>query len=791
MVILRALDKKLLRDFRRLWAQGIAIAMVLGAGVAVMLMSVGMSGALDETRAAYYERNRFADVFANVNRAPLSLLPEIIAIDGVWTAEARVEFFAVLDIPGRTRSATGHIISLPATGDEPRLNVPLLRSGTWPDPQAADEIVVNEPFAEANGFLPGDTITANLNGRKRLLRITGTALSPEFIYTIGPGALMPDNESFGIIWMPDRAASAAIDAIGAFTQVSLKLDPNAEREAVIEQLEYTLQPYGESGAYGREDQTSNAFIDAEIEQLRTMAYILPPVFLGITVFLVNMVMVRIVQLERAEVGLLKALGYSDSSIALHYVMLGALIAVLGVAIGWALGSWLAQAMALLYAQYFSFPFLIFSLSKKAYAVAGALGLLAATGGAVKAALGAARLPPAVAMAPPAPPMFRRGVADMAFRAVHLSQPTMMILRSLTRWPVRSALTALGLAMATAILVASNFFKDSLDLVIDSAFHQSNRQDAMLIFTEEVPESALAAVSRLPGVMQTEGHLYLSARLHNGHYMRQTPIEARRPGTDLARIVGADTKAIDAPAGGIVLSERLALALHVAPGDMVEVEFLGDRPETHFLPVTETIPQYFGLGAYMDLETVAALFRERPPINIANLTLDEARTEDFHAALKDMPRLAGTIMMTDNRQSFQETISQNVLIMNTVYAVLGLIITVGVAYNGARIQLSERARELASLRILGFTRGEVSYVLMGETLLLAVMAQPLGWWIGHGVASLMTSGFESDLYAVPLVLKTSTYAYASLLTLGAALAAALVVRRRIDRLDLVQVLKTRE
>lgn len=788
---MRALDLKLLRDFRRLRTQGIAIALVLGCGVAVILMSIGMSGALEGTRAAYYERNRFAEVFAEVRRAPLSLLPEIRAIPGVWAAEGRIDAYAVLGIEGRTRSATGRIISLPADGTAPLLNVPILRTGDWPDPGDTDRVVVNEPFAKANGFRVGDSFTANLNGRKRHLTITGTALSPEFIYTIGPGALMPDNAHFGILWMPERAVAAAFGQSGAFTQVSLKLEPGQDRAAVIDALETILEPYGSNGAYGRDDQVSDAFIDAEIKQLRTIAWVLPPVFLGITVFLVNMVIGRIVMLERAEIGLLKALGYAKSAIALHYILLAALVAVLGVVIGWGLGAWLARAMARLYAQYFDFPFLIQSLSLPTYAAAGALGLAAASIGALRSALGAAALPPAVAMAPPPPPRFTRGAPDRLLALLRLSQPTLMILRSLGRWPVRSALTTLGMALATAVLTASMFFPDSLDKIIDSAFNQSNRQDAMLLFSDDMPESALAAVARLPGVMQTEGHAYLAARLRHGQHMRQTPVEARRPGSDLSRVVDGEGRVIELSRDGILLSERLALALDVRAGELIEVEFLGQGGERHAVAVAGTVTQFFGLGAYMDLDTVSALLRQSPRLTTANVLIDPAATEDFHTAVKDIPRLAGTIMMQENRRSFEDTISQNVLVMTTIYAILGTVITVGVAYNGTRIQLSERARELASLRILGFSRAEVSYVLMGETMLLALLAQPVGWLIGYELARIMTDSFASDLYSVPLIVTPSTFAFASLVTLAAALGAALAVRRRIDRLDLVAVLKTRE
>ena len=177
---MRALEKKLFRDFLRLWAQGLAIALVLACGVSIFLMSFGMFGALSNTRDAYYERNRFADVFATLRRAPKSLETEIAAIEGVLAVETRVTGNAILDLPGRLESAVGQFISLPMAG-EPRLNLPLLRSGRLPDHASSDEAMVNEPFAQANGYVPGDIIYANLNGQKRRLTITGTALTPEYI----------------------------------------------------------------------------------------------------------------------------------------------------------------------------------------------------------------------------------------------------------------------------------------------------------------------------------------------------------------------------------------------------------------------------------------------------------------------------------------------------------------------------------------------------------------------------------------------------------------------------------
>lgn len=785
---MHAIDRKLLRDFRRLWAQALAIAVVLACGVAILITSFGMYRALDETRDAYYERNRFADVFADARRAPMRLVQQIEEIPGVQSVEARVTGTVILDIPGQVETVVGSIRSLPQIG-EPRLNVPLLRTGRLPT--ETGEVAVNEPFALANGFILGDQFDANLNGRKQTLTITGTLLSPEFIYTLGPGALMPNNLTFGILWMPRSAAEAAFDMVGAFNEISLAVGARTRLEPVLDALDDLLDPYGGLGAIGRKDQLSNAFIDAEITQLRSMAFILPPVFFGISAFLVAMVMGRIIALERSEIGLLKALGYSDVEICVHYLLLAGLIAVVGILIGWAAGTWLARGLAELYAGYFDFPFLIFHVSLWVYGASAVLALLTTALGASRSALRAARLAPAIAMQPPTPVRFRQTVIDRVMAAARLSQPTIMILRSLTRWPGRSALTSLGLALAVSAVMTSSFMADSLDEIIELAFYQSNRQHAMLIFAEDVPLSALQDVARLPAVRQVEGQQYHAAMLRNEHYEKRVAIEARLPGPDLSRVVVDGGTVLDAPPGGIVLSRRLANQMHVSPGDSLEVEFLSGRQGTYELTVSTLVDQYFGLGAYMDLGYLNQLFRQSPRISVANVTLDDAQIDDLHAAITDIPELTGTVMMTQTRRSFRETIRQNVIVMNTIYMIIAVLITIGVAYNGARVQLSERARELASLRILGFSRGQVSYILVGETMLLALLAQPLGWALGRLSTGAMVNAFSSDLYALPLILKPATFSTASLVVLAAALGSVLLVRRRLDRLDLVAVMKTRE
>src|SRR5262245_26739023 len=336
---MRALDLKLLRDFRRLWAQALAIALVVAGGCATRIMAVGAARSLDETRLAYYERNQFADIFAIVRRAPKSLVPRIAEIPGVAAVEVRIAKLALLDIPSFREPATGQFISVPDSG-EPRLNRPYLRSGRMPEPGAIDDVAVNESFAKAHRLEQGSRLSAILNGRKRELIVVGIALSPEFIYAIGPGDIMPDDRRFGILWMSEKALANVYDLDGAFSSLAVKLLRDASEREVIKQLDALLDRYGSRAAYGRRDQTSHAFLDHELDMLNNMSRTLPPIFLLVAAFLVNVTLSRFVALEREQIGLLKALGYRSTAVAWHYIKFVVLIVATGVVIGTAAGTWL-------------------------------------------------------------------------------------------------------------------------------------------------------------------------------------------------------------------------------------------------------------------------------------------------------------------------------------------------------------------------------------------------------------------------------------------------------------------
>lgn len=787
---MRALDRKLLRDLRRIWAQSLAIAMVLACGVSILVVAYGTTHTLTETRAAYYERNRFADIFSALTRAPEALAREISQIDGVALVEPRIAGQVVLDMEGMTEPGMARVISLPPDR-EVRLNLPLIRQGRLPDPLRPEEVAVSEPFAQAHGLQPGDTFRAIMGGQLRELRVSGMVLSPEYIYTIGPASLFPDDRRFGIFWMGSSAAASAFDMDGAFNEVTLGLTRGASEQAVIAALDRLLAPYGGSGAHGRDMQVSHMFLQQELDQLDTMAVLMPPVFFIVSAFLVNMVLGRLIALERQQIGLLKAVGYTTREIATHYMMLSIGIGVAGVLIGWGFGTYLNDILANLYAQYFRFPYLIYVPSPQAFVVSGALAIATVVLGAARAIRNTVRLRPAVAMSPPAPPKFTQGFTDRLGRGLRLRQTSMMILRSITRWPGRAAVTLLGVAASVTVLVGSFFFFDAIEVMIDETFTLSNRQQVTLTLAQPRPLAAIDDARSLPGVLQAEGAYALPVRLSVGPQEKLLPLVARGSEATLSRALDSDGQPIAIPPEGVVMPELLANSLGVAVGDMVSVELLIPPRETHQLPVTAVSRQSMGEELYMNDAALFRLLRQAPQVNQLNLLVDTAALSELYAQVKRTPAVSGVMLFSDVRAQFQAELDESLLAVVFIYSTLGILITVGVVYNAARIQLSERSHELASLRVLGFSRGEVAFVLVGEIMLLAILALPLGWVLGYGFAMLTTTGMSTETINIPLVVSRQTYAWATLIAFVSALASVLVVRRRLDRVEIATALKQKE
>ncbi|MFW5660735.1 MAG: ABC transporter permease [Oceanicaulis sp.] len=788
--MISVLDRKLWRDFRTLRGQALAIALVIAGGVAVHLVMGGMLASLDETRAAYYERTRFADIWAPAVRAPQALIEDVREIEGVAAAETRVTAPVLFDMPGMAEPATGTIHSLPR-GRPPGVNDIYLSAGSRPSPDRPGDVVVLQSFADAHGLGVGDTIRATIRGRQETLSISGLALSPEYVYAIAPGQLVPEARLFGVLWMDRQALETAAEQKGAFNEVVVRLSRGADPAPVRAALDRILEPYGGSGAYTRREQISDSFLSSEINQLQTMGDVLPPVFLAVAAFLVNIVISRLIAVERAQIGLMKAFGYASREVAVHYLKLVGLIAALGLAIGFALGIWLGREMAVLYTQFYDFPFLIFAATPGVWA-SGVLVTLAAVGfGAAWSVSRAARLVPAVAMRAPPPPDYSRGLGAAAGGLRALDQQTRMIVRQLLRWPVRATLTVVGIAASAMTLVASLYFNDAMDVMIASYFDVSNRHDMAVFFVEARSMSAFYELAGREGVIEAEPFRQAGARLQFQNREVIAPLTGAPEDARLARMIASDGSTVAPPPGGLVLSRDLADRLGAAPGDVVHAQITeGERPLLA-LPITATPRVLIGSGAQMRLDDLNAALGQSRSVSGGYLRVDPEAAERIYLELKDAPLVGAVQLHRLAKTNFQALIQRSMGSTIFVYSIFAGMIALGVVYNAIRVSLAERERELASLRVLGFSKADVSYLLLGEAALLMLIAVPLGLIGGTGMAWIMGRAMESDFFRLPFVITPYTYGYSALLLFVIAAASALVVRRRLDRLDLVSALKNRE
>jgi putative ABC transport system permease protein len=787
----KALDRKLLRDLRLMWSQGLTIALVVASGVGGFITSLSAVDSLARARDDFYAQARFADVFASLRRAPNAVAAQLLALPGVADVQTTTEMGVRIDLPGQPDPIVGHLIGIdPRQGL--RMNRVSVRAGGGLPLEAPPDdslpVLISEAFAQAHGLKPGARIGALMNGRHRSLVMVGAALSPEYIFAGLWG--MPDQRGFGVFWVDRRLLSAASDMEGAFNHVAIKLAPGADERAVVDALAARLKPYGALPAIGREHQASHLMLDNEIKEQRVLGTVLPAIFFGVAAFLLNVVVSRLVATQREQIAAMKALGYANRDVALHYLKLVMLIVLVGLLLGIGLGKLLGTLLTGLYADFFRFPRFEHRIAPGLLAVGAALTVATAVLGTLNAVVAVVRLAPAEAMRPPAPGRYRPTLLERLGIA-GLAPALRMILRNMERRPWRTTLSISGVAAAVAIVIMGNFFRDAIEVIIDRQFNLSLRSDVTVWATDPVPERARLELARLPGVTAVESTRFVEVVLVNGQHCERTLVRGYPAAPRLYRIIDADARETRPDGTGLVLTDRLADKLRLRQGDWVRVEVLEGRMRAFDARIDRTVKEMMGLNAYMERRALNRALGEDDVSTGFVLGLERGAEPALLRATQGLPRVAGAFSKATMLRNMEELSARNVRIMSTILTLFACVIAVGVVYNNARIALAERGWELASLRVLGFTRAEVSWLLLGELGLGIAVALPLGMLLGWALVKGVAGLLASDQFFFPVLILPRTYGWAAVTVLAAAVASALIVRRRIDRLDIVSALKTRE
>lgn len=751
-------------------------------------MSLASLESLRLTRDNFYRDYHFAELFSELKRAPEELAAVIAARDGVQTLETRVVAAATLVVPGFADPVSSLLVSLP-DGRNSELNRLFLRQGRLPAPYRA-EAVVSDAFAEAHGLQPGDTLRAVLNGRLQELTVSGIGGSPEHIYQLKPGDLFPDNLRYGILWLNRSQLAAAYDLEGAFNSLSLTLTAAGSAAELIATLDRLLAPYGGMGAVAREDQLSHAYLEAEFDQLATMARLFPTIFLAVAAFLLNVVLARLIATQREQIAILKAFGYDDWAVGRHYGQLVLLLCAGGLALGIVGGYLLGEGLAVIYADYFRFPSLDYHLSGKVIAIGVLVTLAAALLGTFSAVRRVVLRPPAEAMRPEPPGDYRPTLLERLGWQQKISLPTRMILRHLERRPLKALLTIAGIAMTCAILMVGNLY-EAVDYVLKVQFGLAQRYDLALTLHEPAPRRLLYDLQALEGVSLAEGRRTVPVRLRHQHRTFRTALHGLEADAGLSRVLDQRLRVLELPVTGVFLTDYLAEMLRLKPGDLVTVETLSGRRQVLELPVSGLVTEYVGVAAYMELAALNRVLGDGEVIDGAYLAVAPEYSDQVAARLAASPRVAGVGHRLAAIESYREAMDETMLAFTFISTLLAASIAFGVVYNSARIALSERGRELASLRVLGLTRRETETILLGELALLTILAIPLGWLLGTGFCWYLAAGLRSELYRIPLVLTPVTFAFAALVVALAAVVSSLLVRRNLRRVNLVEALKARD
>ena len=514
----------------------------------------------------------------------------------------------------------------------------------------------------------------------------------------------------------------------------------------------------------------------------------PVIFLSVAAFLINVVMTRQVATQRVQIGMLKAVGYGNGEISRHYLKMVLLVVLVGSIVGIAAGVWLGVGMTNMYAEFFHFPVLKFSFSAEVMIFSVLFCTLAAVVGTLIAIRQAAKLPPAEAMRPESPLQFRRTLLERMGLEKYFSPLFRIVIRHVERRPVRALFSTLGVGLSMSILIFALFMEDSITYLMEVQFDMAQRQDLSLGFTTPREISALEEIRLMPGVLKVEPLRTVAVLLKSGHYAKRSSIMGLRPVPDLHRILDRDLNAAQVPVQGLALSSKLAEVLHVKKGDLVIAEVLEDRRPTLKIRVTEIVEEFIGLSAFMNIDQLNRHLNEGPMITGVSIMVDPLWNGPLYQKIKEIPAIASMTILSKAREIFRDIMGENLLKMVAINVVFASLISFGVIYNTPRISLSERGRELASLRVLGLTRGEVAYILFGEMTIIILMAIPVGLLIGYMMVLGMAQSMDTELFRIPAMVDKDTYGLSVIVVVLSSILSFYLVWRQVENIDLVSAQK---
>lgn len=791
-MVMGILHRKLLRNVWTAKAQYLAVAAVVLCGVALHVSMFSAMQNLTLTRDAYYREYRFADLFFRMEHAPRAALRKVLAVPGIDRARGRIVRDVTLDVPGNEDPVSGRVVSLPW----PRhamINDIHIVNGRYPGGRSRNDVLVNPKFFQENGLRIGSELRATVGEKKYTLRVAGTALSPEFVYVLrDASSFLPDHKAFGILYAPRELAETLFGLDAAMNDVVATLEAGADPDDVKEAVEDVLDPYGLTLKVTREDQLSNQFLRNEIQGLRDSVNVIPPIFTLVAAVVIFIMLQRLVRAQRTQIGVLKAFGYATWQIYVHYVEFALFAALAGALPGLLIGDVLAGFTVKAYTTYFNFPLLKHRYYPEVYTEALLLAVCLCAAAGVAAACRIVRIQPAEAMRPPAPPVTRAILLERLEALWNLLPFSLrLILRNLFRHKGRAAFTATGIVLSCTILLMAFAMADGIDYISRAYVLETQRQDAKVgLFRPRNQRTALD-FQRLPGVRRIEPLLEVPFELRLGWRKKTAVLTGLRPDARLLQLATSLGEKVELPHRGLLLNRYLASSIGARTGDRITIEPLYPGREETTVVVTAVFEEGLGLNGYMRIDDLSRLLDEPPACNALLLKVEPGREKEVKSRLKDIGDVSFVILSQHMLESFEKAVGETMGIMVGIFILFAGVISFAIIFNSATIAIAERARELSSLRVLGFTLPEVGLLLFGEFYLVVLLSLVPGLAFGYAMVDATLRHYSTDVFRMPTVIYAASYAWTVLLVAAFALLAGMAGARSLAKLDMVEALKARE
>ncbi len=790
------LTRKLLRDLWRRKGSLAALVVIVMIGTMIFVAYQSVYRDLYGAWSRYSSELRLCDGVIDVKRAPAWAVSSLEEMPGVERVRGRVSLSALIDLEDQVIPVAGNAISMPDSRERAALNnIRLIRGGWFSGPEA-DEVILDNNFAEAHGLRPGDRIKVTLLDKQHDLLVVGAATSAEFIYLIPPsGGFAPDPERYGVLYMPERFLQRSGDLEGAWNQVLVKSTNARTRdiENLLTTIEHRLDPYGVSNSGLMLEQASVKFLLDEMNGVETAAKIMPVIFLGVAALILNVIMSRLVAQERIVIGTLRALGYSRGAVFRHYLAFGGFVGLMGGVLGVLLGMQAESGLTAVYGTMFTMPYIAPHFYPGVMGIGLVIGIVFSLLGSLKGVRNAMRLEPAEAMRPP-PPERGGKVLPERIPALWRLLPFRwkMIMRAVFRNPFRSGVTIFAGMISTAMILATVTMTDALDYLMEYQFDKMNHHDISVSLRDAEGDDIMTEITRLPGTAYAEQQLAVPCDLRRGGVSKRTAVTGLTQAHRLTTPLDKDGKPIRIPEQGLLLTKKLAEILDVQPGDTLHLRpLIGERREIE-APVVATYQTYMGLSAYADIGYLSRLLGEESAANTMLLRQQPGSDmEPFYAAIAKRPAVVGFAERERALNQVEEEFGQMMNVSLFIMVFIAGCVAFGSVFNSALVSLSERQREVGTLRVLGYTPLHVAEIFSGESFMLNFIGIVFGMGLGVALAYGLSVAYNTELYRFPTVVYPQRVVEAALIMAFFITAAQLVILRMIRKLDWLEVLKVKE